>query len=62
MKLHIHCKNMITYHNFVYFIAPNPPDYITSFSGSALPFHNKDQAFKNTKIPERDCKMYQIIE
>lgn len=34
--------------NFVYYIAPNPPDYRTSFSGSALPFFNKEQAFYNT--------------
>lgn len=32
----------------LYFVAPNPPDYLTSYSGSALPFFNKEQAFDNT--------------
>ena len=35
--------------NALYFIAPNPPDYRTSFSGSALPFYNEEQAFYDTK-------------
>tara|TARA_B110000261_G_scaffold131546_1_gene147706 strand:+ start:679 stop:1200 length:522 start_codon:yes stop_codon:yes gene_type:complete len=34
--------------NTIYFIAANPPDYRTSFSGSALYFYNKEQAFFNT--------------
>lgn len=47
IKIHIISKKAID-DNTVYFIAPNPPDYRTSFSGSALPFHNKDQAFEDT--------------
>jgi hypothetical protein len=34
--------------NEIRYIAANPPDYITSFSGSALPFHNEEQAFDDT--------------
>ena len=30
------------------FWAPNPPDYITSYTGSVLPFPNPDVAFENT--------------
>jgi hypothetical protein len=47
IKLLIQSKNKID-NNTLYFIAPNPPDYRTSFSGSALPFYNKEQAFTNT--------------
>jgi hypothetical protein len=32
----------------IYFLAAAPPDYRSSFSGSALPFANADQAFYNT--------------
>lgn len=47
IKLHIKSKQQID-DNTIYFIAANPPDYRTTFSGSALPFHNKTQAFDNT--------------
>lgn len=45
--INIHTKQNID-NNTLYFIAPNPPDYRTSYSGSALPFFNKEQAFDNT--------------
>lgn len=45
--INIHTKQNID-DNTLYFIAPNPPDYRTSYSGSALPFFNKEQAFDNT--------------
>ena len=32
----------------VHFIAPSPPDYRSSFSGSALPYASKKQAYDNT--------------
>jgi len=32
----------------VIFWAANPPGHITSYSGSGLPFHNKEQAFENS--------------
>lgn len=32
----------------VIFWAANPPGYLTSYSGSGLPFYNKEQAFENT--------------
>jgi hypothetical protein len=32
----------------LFYIASRPPDFISSFSGSALPFHNKEQAMFNT--------------
>lgn len=48
IKLYISSKKKID-NDVISFIAPNPPDYITSFSGSALPFANKEQAFENTK-------------
>ena len=34
--------------NILYYIAPAPPDYRSSFSGSALPYANEKQAFDNT--------------
>lgn len=34
--------------NVMKYIAPNPPDYRSSFSGSALPYANEQQAFENT--------------
>lgn len=34
--------------NVVNFIAPSPPDYRSSFSGSALPYASKKQAYDNT--------------
>lgn len=34
--------------NIVHFIAPSPPDYRSSFSGSALPYASKKQAYDNT--------------
>ncbi len=34
--------------NELYFIAGNPPAYITSFTGSALPFTNLEQAYEDT--------------
>lgn len=45
--INIHTEQNID-NNTLYFIAPNPPDYRTSYSGSALPFFNKEQAFDNT--------------
>lgn len=32
----------------IYYWAANPPDYITSYSGSGLPFPNPETAFENT--------------
>ena len=32
----------------VYYIAPNPPNYLTSFSGSGLPYPNIEIAYQNT--------------
>ena len=32
----------------IFYLAPNPPDLRSSFSGSALPFPNKKMAFDNT--------------
>lgn len=32
----------------VYYVAPAPCDMMTTFSGSGLPFANKEQAFSNT--------------
>jgi hypothetical protein len=40
--------NIAPVDGFVYFIAPSPPDYHISYSGSALPFATKDQAFEGT--------------
>ena len=34
--------------NVVHFIAPSPPDYRSSFNGSALPYASKKQAYDNT--------------
>lgn len=34
--------------NRIHYIAANPPDYLTSYSGSGLPFANFNQAFENT--------------
>lgn len=34
--------------NKIRYEAPNPPDYRGSFSGSALPFYSKEQAFEGT--------------
>lgn len=34
--------------NKVDYIAAKPPDFRTSFSGSALPFYNEEQAYENT--------------
>ena len=34
--------------NVVHFISPSPPDYRSSFSGSALPYASKKQAYDNT--------------
>lgn len=34
--------------NVVNFIAPSPPDYRSSFNGSALPYASKKQAYDNT--------------
>ena len=47
IKIYIKSKKTID-ENTIYFIAPNPPDYRTSFSGSALPFPSKSQAFDDT--------------
>jgi hypothetical protein len=33
---------------FVKYVAPNPPTYLTSFSGSGLPYPNETIAFDNT--------------
>ena len=32
----------------IIFWAANPPTYVTSYSGSGLPYHNSDQAFDKT--------------
>lgn len=34
--------------NTIFFTAPSPPDMMTSFSGSGLPYVTKEQAFYNT--------------
>lgn len=34
--------------NVIHFIAPSPPDYRSSFNGSALPYASKKQAYDNT--------------
>lgn len=34
--------------NVIQYIAPSPPDYRASFSGSALPYANEDQAYDET--------------
>ena len=34
--------------SLLYFMASSPPDYHISYSGSALPFQNKDQAFEGS--------------
>lgn len=34
--------------NVIHYIAPSPPDYRASFSGSALPYANEDQAYDET--------------
>jgi len=34
--------------NLLYYMASSPPDYHISYSGSALPFQSKDQAFEGT--------------
>lgn len=34
--------------NVIQYISPSPPDYRSSFSGSALPYANEEQAFENT--------------
>ena len=33
----------------IYYSAANSPDYRTSFTGSALPFHNEEQAFDKSE-------------
>ena len=38
----------ITDDRLIHFLAPNPPDYKQSFSGSGLPFSSREQAFMNT--------------
>ena len=38
----------VTDDRLIHFLAPNPPDYRQSFSGSALPFFSREQAFMNT--------------
>lgn len=47
ISLHIKAINPID-NNTIYYLASNPPNFITSFSGSALPYHNKEQAYDNT--------------
>jgi hypothetical protein len=42
-KVDCHSLNPI-----VNFIAPNPPTYLTSFSGSGLPYPNAEVAYENT--------------
>jgi hypothetical protein len=34
--------------DIIYYIAASPPDYRTTYTGSALPFANQSQAFDNT--------------
>lgn len=34
--------------NVIQYIAPSPPDYRASFSGSALPYANEEQAYQET--------------
>lgn len=34
--------------NTLYYVAASPPDYRASFSGSALPYKSKTQAYENT--------------
>jgi len=35
-------------HPIISFIAPNPPTYLTSYSGSGLPYPNAEVAYENT--------------
>jgi len=41
-------KNSLSYTNKL-IVAPNPPDFRTSYSGTALPFPCQEIAFENTK-------------
>jgi len=34
--------------NVIQYLSPAPPDYRSSYSGSALPYANEEQAFENT--------------
>jgi hypothetical protein len=34
--------------NTIFYIAASPPNYMSTYSGSALPFHSKEQAIFNT--------------
>lgn len=45
--LKVHVKSQID-DNRLHFIAANPPNYRTSYSGSGLPFASFEQAFENT--------------
>ena len=38
----------VTSNPTIMFIAPNPPTYVTSFSGSGLPYPNPEVAYENT--------------
>lgn len=47
--LNVKCKiNDEVKNNVVHFVAPSPPNYNESFSGSGLPFKDKQQAYFNT--------------
>ncbi len=48
MIINGYLKNPINYKSRL-IIAPNPPDKITSYSGSALPFPNEEIALEKTK-------------
>ena len=55
--------NEFVQNNIVQYSAAAPPDYRTSFSGSGLPYHNKDQAYYKTpnqgtvKLNNNQCKI-----
>ncbi len=48
MIINGYLKNPINFKNRL-IVAPNPPDKITSYSGSALPFPNEEIALEKTK-------------
>lgn len=47
LSVHIRINEKVL-DNVLFFYAPAPPDRLTSFSGSALPFPNFKTAFENT--------------
>jgi hypothetical protein len=47
--INLHIKSQISIdNNTITYIAANPPTFMTSFSGSGLPYPNENQAYDNT--------------